>query len=208
MDQTFPVIDKLMDEVLTERQSQIVRMYFLDRMTEREIAAELGLSQRHRSQVGNLKERIKSLEEDLDELKRNHEVEVLGIGIELKAAREEIASSQAQPQIESGGLWNDYRPAVYGRGELMCLEAPPRFVFARSFDPVSASEHSHGLQDKDFRWAVKDCEERGLQGGDHEQGQYIYKIPAGHGDYMYQIARTPRHYDGDTVSRIYFERAP
>ena len=41
---TTPVIDRLMDDVLTRRQSQIVRMYFLDQMTEREIACKLGLS--------------------------------------------------------------------------------------------------------------------------------------------------------------------
>ena len=44
VDLTFPVIDKLIDEVLTRRQNQIVRMYFLDQMTEREIAGKLGIS--------------------------------------------------------------------------------------------------------------------------------------------------------------------
>jgi RNA polymerase sigma factor (sigma-70 family) len=41
---TFPVIDTLIDEVLTRRQNQIVRMYFLDQMTEPEIAGKLGIS--------------------------------------------------------------------------------------------------------------------------------------------------------------------
>ena len=41
---SFPVIVRLMDEVLTRRQKQIVRMYFLDQMTERKIANGLGLS--------------------------------------------------------------------------------------------------------------------------------------------------------------------
>lgn len=44
VDRTFPFIDRLLDEVLTRRQNQIVRMYFLNQMTEREIAGKLGIS--------------------------------------------------------------------------------------------------------------------------------------------------------------------
>ena len=40
----FPVVEKLIEQVLTDRQKQIVRMYFPERMTEKEIAGKLGLS--------------------------------------------------------------------------------------------------------------------------------------------------------------------
>ena len=44
VEQTFSKVVTLMDEVLTPRQNQIVRIYFLDKMTECEIADRLGIS--------------------------------------------------------------------------------------------------------------------------------------------------------------------
>jgi RNA polymerase sigma factor (sigma-70 family) len=44
VDETFPVVMEMIDDQLTPRQGQIVRMYFLDQMTEREISAKLDIS--------------------------------------------------------------------------------------------------------------------------------------------------------------------
>ena len=43
-DRMMPVVMNKIDEVLTPRQKEIVRMYYLDQMTEHEIAGELGIS--------------------------------------------------------------------------------------------------------------------------------------------------------------------
>ena len=43
-DRMMPVVMNKIDELLTPRQKEIVRMYYLDQMTEHEIAGELGIS--------------------------------------------------------------------------------------------------------------------------------------------------------------------
>ncbi len=40
-------IVELLDEVLTERQRQVIQMYFWDEMTQEEIGKELGIAQKN-----------------------------------------------------------------------------------------------------------------------------------------------------------------
>jgi hypothetical protein len=151
------------------------------------------LKQKHRSQVVNLTERIKSLEEDLDQLKaariddpfteeafnnlKDHFV------FEAERVRDEHDETIANLLGYTKEEWNEYSPVIAGDGhgrEVMCLVVPARTGGSNAQVSWSQEDrpHSHGLMDKDFRWAVKDCEVKdGWQdGGDHGKGEYIFKI--------------------------------